>query len=116
MEFPMRHLGLPLHLGRFLKAEWSPLIEKFTKCLEGWKGKLLSSVGRLVLLQAVLSNLPTFFLSIFKIPKGILQQLEEIRCRFLWSGPISDKRKVDMDNWDTMCNSKRSGGLGVLNL
>ncbi|KAK1264426.1 hypothetical protein QJS04_geneDACA014981 [Acorus gramineus] len=84
MEFPVRHLGRPLHLGKFHKVEWSPLIEKFTKRLEGWKGKLLSTGGRLVLLQAVLSNLPTFFLSMFKIPKGILQKIDGIRRRFLW--------------------------------
>ncbi|KAK1300345.1 hypothetical protein QJS10_CPB13g01076 [Acorus calamus] len=116
MEFPVRHLGLPLHLGNFLKAEWSPLIEKFTQWLEGWKGKLLSSGGRLVLLQAVLSNLPTYFLSLFKIPKGILQKIDGIRRRFLWSGPSLDRRKVHLVKWEIVCSSKREGSLGVLNL
>ncbi|KAK1278996.1 hypothetical protein QJS04_geneDACA014463 [Acorus gramineus] len=114
-EFPICHLGLPLHLGKFLKSEWSPLIERFEQRLEGWKGNLLSSGGRVILLQAVLSNLPIFFLSLFKIPKGVLARINAIRKRFLWSGPVRQRKKgrpaLGRDS-----SSKCSGGLGILNL
>ncbi|KAK1321143.1 hypothetical protein QJS10_CPA03g01111 [Acorus calamus] len=115
-EFPVRHLGLPLHLSNFLKAEWAPMIERFEKRLEGWRGNLLSSGGHLILLQVVLSNLPIFFLSIFKIPKGIFDRIDGIRRRFLWCGPVREKKKVHLVKWEIVCSSKKQGGLGVLNL
>ncbi|KAK1320825.1 hypothetical protein QJS10_CPA03g01353 [Acorus calamus] len=115
-EFPFRHLGLPLHLGKFLKAEWSPLIERFEQRLEGWKSNLLSIGGRLILLQSVLTNLPIFFLSVFKIPKGVLARIDAIRKRFLWCGLAAAPKKVHLVKWEVVCSSKQEGGLGVLNL
>ncbi|KAK1301535.1 hypothetical protein QJS10_CPB12g01676 [Acorus calamus] len=78
--------------------------------------ELLSTGVRLILLQAVLSNIPIFFLSLFKIPKGILNMIDVIRKRFLWSGPVRDRRKVHLIKWDVVCSSKKMRGLGVLNL
>ncbi|KAK1277454.1 hypothetical protein QJS04_geneDACA016871 [Acorus gramineus] len=115
-HFPTRLLGLPLHLGKLRKVDWNPLVDKLERRLEGWKGKILRIGGRLVLLQAVLSYLPVFFLSIFKVPEGILQKLEGIRCRFYSSGTHGDSRKSHMVCWDLVCCMKRMGGAGVLNL
>ncbi|KAK1288774.1 hypothetical protein QJS10_CPB19g00248 [Acorus calamus] len=67
---------------------------------------LLSFGGRLTLLQAVLSNLPVFLLSIFKAPEGILQKLDGIRRRFLWSGANGEGRKAHMVRWDLALLSK----------
>ncbi|KAK1296875.1 hypothetical protein QJS10_CPB15g01001 [Acorus calamus] len=79
-SLPTKHLGLPLHVGRLKTKAWSLLLFKDSKKrLEGWQCKVLSLGARITLLQAVLSNLPIFFLSLFKIPKGVLQQLESIR-------------------------------------
>ncbi|KAK1298031.1 hypothetical protein QJS10_CPB14g01221 [Acorus calamus] len=41
-HFLTRLLGLPLHLGKLRKMDWNPLVVKFERRLEGWKGKLLS--------------------------------------------------------------------------
>ncbi|KAK1320550.1 hypothetical protein QJS10_CPA03g00814 [Acorus calamus] len=78
-SFPTRYLGLPLSLRPLANADWAPLVHHFKRRLEGWAGRLLSSGGRLVLLQAVLSNLPVFMLSIFKLPRTILQRLDTLR-------------------------------------
>ncbi|KAK1283076.1 hypothetical protein QJS10_CPB21g01093 [Acorus calamus] len=51
-HFPTRLLGLPLHIGKLRKSDWNPLVERFEKRLEGWKGKALSVGGRLTLVQA----------------------------------------------------------------
>ncbi|KAK1297873.1 hypothetical protein QJS10_CPB14g00976 [Acorus calamus] len=115
-QFPLLHLGLPLHVARMGKCEWAPLVSRFERRLEGWKSSFLSLGGRLTLIQAVLTNLPIYYLSIFKIPKGVLARLECIRRRFLWSGVKEMRRKIPLVKWEVVCTSKKQGGTGVLNL
>ena len=52
------------------------------KKLFGWKRLYLSKGGRLMLLK-VLSSLPTYFLSLFTIPKAVAARLESIQRSFL---------------------------------
>jgi magnesium-transporting ATPase (P-type) len=46
--------------------------------------KYLSSGGRLVLINLVLSSLPIFMMSFFEIPGGVFQKLDVIRSNFFW--------------------------------
>ncbi|KAK1313624.1 hypothetical protein QJS10_CPA06g00034 [Acorus calamus] len=104
-------LGLPLVRGRLKQNDWAPLVELFQRRLAGWQGKFLSYGGHLTMLQAVLSSLPLFFLSVFRIPAGVLKRLEVIRR----SGPGGDCvnhtdhgfkfSKTDMAAWggETWC-------------
>jgi hypothetical protein len=50
----------------------------------GWKGKLLSVGGSLVLINSVLSSLAMFMMSFFEIPRGVLERLDYFRSRFFW--------------------------------
>jgi hypothetical protein len=54
------------------------------KKLSSWKGKQLSLGGRLVLINSVLSSLPMFMMSFFRIRKGVLEKLDYYRFRFFW--------------------------------
>jgi hypothetical protein len=56
--------------------------EWIEKKLSSWKGKYLSMGGHLVLINSVLSSLPMFILSLFKIPKGVLEKIDYFRSRF----------------------------------
>lgn len=49
-EFPIAYLGLPLSIRCLRKTDLWPLIEKFYGKLKGWKPKLLTTGGRLILL------------------------------------------------------------------
>ncbi|GKV46638.1 hypothetical protein SLEP1_g53612 [Rubroshorea leprosula] len=69
-------------------------------------------LGRLTLLNSVLSALPTFFMSLFLMPKSVLDQLIKIQRDFLW-GATANKRKIAWVKWDAICCSKEKGGLGV---
>ncbi|KAK1300334.1 hypothetical protein QJS10_CPB13g01578 [Acorus calamus] len=114
--FPLRHLGLPLSLGRFPKTEWMPLISRFEKRLAGWKSNFLSLRGKIILIQSVLLNLSIYFLSLFSVLKGILRTMEGIRRRFLWNGAKGDSRRVYLVKWDKVCMGRMEGGTGILNM
>jgi hypothetical protein len=81
-EFPFRYLGISMSPRRLFNKDWRIVEERFQKKLSSWKGKLLSSGGRLVLINSVLSSLPMFMMSFFRIPKGVLEKLDYYRSRF----------------------------------
>ena len=52
---PIRYLGVPLVDRRLRIQEWQPVFEKVETRLGGWRARLLSRGGRLILLKAVLA-------------------------------------------------------------
>nr|CAD1820644.1 unnamed protein product [Ananas comosus var. bracteatus] len=78
-SFPFNYLGLPLSPKKLCKADYLPLIEKLDNRLAGWKGLLLSRGGRLVLLNSVLSSIPTFFCSAYLLPTWVIKSIDKIR-------------------------------------
>lgn len=92
-EFPFTYLGLPLSNKRLPKAAYLPLIHKLNSRLAGWAAKHLSIVGRIVLLNAVLSALPLYFMMVLRLPKWVITQIDKIRRRFLWHGVGQNKKR-----------------------
>ena len=68
---PMKYLGLPLGAKVKDKTIWNPILEKIERRLTGWKCLYLSRGGRVTLIKSTLSNLPTYFLSLFSIPASV---------------------------------------------
>ena len=62
--------------------DWKVIEERIEKRLSGWKGKMLSVGGRMVLINSVLSSLPMFMMSFFELPKGVLEKIDCFRSRF----------------------------------
>jgi hypothetical protein len=83
-DFPFRHLGIPMSPRKLSNRDWRMVEERFQKKLSSWKGKMLSSGGRLVLINSILSSLPMYMMSFFRIPKGVLEKLDYYRSRFFW--------------------------------
>ena len=69
---PMKYLGLPLGAKFKDKTIWDPILEKMERRLAGWKCLYLSKGGRVTLIKRTLSNLPTYFLSLFPIPASMV--------------------------------------------
>jgi hypothetical protein len=113
-EFPFRYLGIPMSPSRLFNRDWRAIEERFQKKLSSWKGKLLSSGGRLVLINSVLSSLPMFMLSFFIIPKGVLEKLDYYRSRFFWQCD-EHKKKYRLAKWSILCKPK-SVGYGIIDL
>ncbi|GJZ42415.1 RNA-directed DNA polymerase, eukaryota, reverse transcriptase zinc-binding domain protein [Tanacetum coccineum] len=78
-------------------------------CCDGW-GSVMSR--RLTLLKSVLGASPIYYMSIFKVPKGVLKTMESIRSKF-FNGVDSSDRKISWVAWDNVLASKLNGGLGV---
>ncbi|KHN13746.1 Putative ribonuclease H protein, partial [Glycine soja] len=91
------------------------IITKFEFKLSKWKQKSLSMGGRITLINSVLTALPIYMLSFFRVPKKVVQKLVSIQRNFLWGGG-SEVAKIAWINWDTICLPKNKGGLGIKDL
>nr|GEU59050.1 RNA-directed DNA polymerase, eukaryota [Tanacetum cinerariifolium] len=87
-------------------------VQKLHSRLSMWKVKTLSIGGRLTLLKSVLGASPLYNMSIYKVPKGVLKEMEAIRCNF-FNGVDHAERKITWVSWDKVLASKKNGGLGV---
>lgn len=63
-----RYLDLPTVVGRNKKASLIFIKERVWGKIQGWKEKLLSQVGKEILLKAVVQAIPTFAISCFLLP------------------------------------------------
>jgi hypothetical protein len=71
-----------MHFRKLNNKDWKMIEERIEKRLSGWKGKMLTVGGRLVLIDSVLSSLPMFMLFFFEVPRGVLEKIECFRSRF----------------------------------
>nr|GFA98183.1 RNA-directed DNA polymerase, eukaryota [Tanacetum cinerariifolium] len=62
---------------------WDETISKMKKRLSSWKLNTLSIGGRLTLIKSVLGFTPIYNMSIFKVPKSVLNLMERLRRNFL---------------------------------
>lgn len=83
-SFPLTYLGLSLSPRALHKAEYLSLIEKISNRLAGWKGMTLSRGGRLILLNSVLTTIPSYYCSAFLFPAWVLKERDKIWRGFFW--------------------------------
>ncbi|XP_074304931.1 uncharacterized protein LOC141639782 [Silene latifolia] len=72
----------------------------------------LSYASRLVLVSFVLSTLHTYWATMFVIPKGVMERVDEICRNFLWEGS-TEHNKASVIAWSKVCVPKKEGGLGL---
>lgn len=75
----------------------------------------LSFAGRLQLIQSIIYGIINFWGSVFPLPKGCHDKLEQICTAFLWNGDTSHARGAKV-SWATICTPKPAGGLGLRRL
>ncbi|KAK9990825.1 hypothetical protein SO802_025810 [Lithocarpus litseifolius] len=66
-----KYLGLPMVGWKSKVSMFNELQEKVTKRVMGWKEKHISKAGREVLIKTVGQAIPTYSMSLFKIPKTV---------------------------------------------
>lgn len=112
-SFPVSYLGLPLCPGHINKSVKNlVVIERIENKLSSWKASYLSLRGRVTLIKSSLSNLPIYFLSVFKCPASVASRKEKLQREFLWQGENPEK-KFHLVDWASICLPKTDGGLGI---
>lgn len=114
--FPTTYLGLPISPRKLRLVHFQFIIDRIRSRLAGWKGKLMNMAGRRVLVRAVLTVLPVFAMTVLKVPKKILKDVDKARRQFLWAHDENVTGAKCKVAWGKVCLPVDKGGLGLLDL
>lgn len=109
------YLGVSLFHKRVTKATVGFLVDKIRAKLSNWDARKLSVAGRFTFAQSVLLTIPNYFMQTMRIPIGICEEIEGLARRFIW-GSNSRKQKRALVDWNSMCQPRMHGGLGIRKL
>jgi hypothetical protein len=110
-----KYLGLQALIGRSKTPSFADMRGRVHKRLKGWKEKFLSQAGREILIKAVVQAIPTYSMSIFKLPKALCRSLNSMMNRFWW-GRKQDERGTCWKSWTILGVAKKKGGMGFRDL
>lgn len=105
------YFGIPESLGGAKTKIFNFLIDTQQKRINGWTSKLLSKGGKEVLIKSVVSEMPTYVISCFRLPKGVTNKLTNAVANFWWSSN-GQTRDMHWLAWKKLCRHKADGGLG----
>nr|GEY04183.1 RNA-directed DNA polymerase, eukaryota [Tanacetum cinerariifolium] len=115
LHTPFNYLGLKVGEVMSRVDAWKEVINKVKSRLSKWKMKSLSIGGRLTLIKFVLGSLPIYYMSIYRVPNGVIQELETIRSHF-FNGCDTSSKKASWVRWSTVLTAKNKGGPGVASM
>jgi hypothetical protein len=111
--FPIKYLGIPLHYNKLRREDMQPLIEKIIKGIAGWRGKLLTQAGRLVLIKTCLASIPVYLLSFFKFLRWAIDLINSHMANCFWDD-YEGHKKLHLANWHMICMKKNNLGAPCL--
>ena len=113
--FEPKYLGLPVPEGRMHKGNFEIIQDRLRKKLIDWSEQYVSSGNKEILIKAVAQALPTYVISVFKLPASVCDELTRM-IRQYWWGVERGKRKMTWLSWDKMIMPKSKGGMGFRNM
>ncbi|XP_057997941.1 uncharacterized protein LOC110671428 [Hevea brasiliensis] len=110
-----KYLGLPIAWGKSKSQVLSFLNDRVIQKLQGWKCRYLSQAGKEILIKVVIQSVPSNVMSCFKLPTGIIGDLEKLAAKFWWRKSF-DSVNIHWLSWKRLSCSKSLGGLGFKEL
>ncbi|XP_016675259.1 uncharacterized protein [Gossypium hirsutum] len=109
------YLGVPLFYERVTNYTLHFVVDKVRNKLSSWDARQLSLVGRVTLAQSILLSIPSYFMQTMMIPTGLCDEIENIVQKFVW-GSTNGNTKIVLVSWDSVCQPKAHGDLGLRHL
>ena len=114
---PIRYLGVPLVDRRFRLQDWHLVCEKVETRRGGWRARLMSRKGRLVLLKAVLATIPIYYMLIFRMLASVRRRPEKTMRSFILRGSLPKELQwAALVAWTNVCRLVSQGKLGIRHL
>ena len=111
----LKYLGVFIRPCKYRNRDWRWLVDRCRMRIGKWTHRWLSLGGRLVMVQAVLTQLMVYWAHIFYLPQQIIDEINSISAHFLWGGDHS-VHKYHLVKWKLICRDKSHDGWGILDL
>jgi hypothetical protein len=77
-----KHLGLPALIGRSRISTFNGIKGRIWNRINRWKEKFLSHAEKEVLLKSVIQAIPTYTMSVFRLPKTLCKEINAMMGQF----------------------------------
>ncbi|KAL0392972.1 UNVERIFIED_CONTAM: hypothetical protein Sradi_2520000 [Sesamum radiatum] len=78
------YLGLPSKVARSKKDLFATIRDRVWQRISGWNAKLLSQVGKDVIIKSIIQAIPSYAMGCFRLPTTLLSELHGMVARFWW--------------------------------
>lgn len=79
-----KYRGLPMAMGKSKANTFMDLQEKISKRVMRWKEKFISKAGRNFLKKTLAQAIPTYSMSLFKLPKTLCDTINSSLTKYWW--------------------------------
>lgn len=110
-----KYLGLPEQFGKKKKEMFAYIIDKVKQRTSTWSARYLSPAGKEIMIKSVALSMPVYTMSCFKLPLGVVSEIEALLMRFWWEKG-DQNRGIPWIAWKRLQFSKKEGGLGFKDL
>lgn len=110
-----KYMGLPPLVGRNCGHCFNFIKERLWKHFQSWKGKLLSSMGRKIMVKVIAQAIPLYAMNYFILPKYFCDDLNSLVAHFWWSSS-DEGRRIHWLAWDKLCLPKSETRAFVLGI
>ena len=77
--------------------------------------KYILKLGREILIKTVAQAIPTYSMSLFKLPKVLYEEINSILAEYRW-GQLRNEKKIHWIKWSNLCEPKAKEGVGFRDL
>lgn len=112
---PFTYLSVPISNDKPRKCHLLHIVDRIKTKLASWKGKLLSFMGKLQLVQSIIHGMLIHSFMVYLWPMSLLKKLDAAIKNFVYMGNIDSKKLVTV-SWKTICQPFAIGGLGICSM
>jgi hypothetical protein len=105
-SLPFTYLGLPLGSSKPKIDDFSPLMDRIERRLMCCSS-FLSYLGRLELVNYVISPIATYTMATLKLPSSVINYIDRARRQYLWRGSNFNKKYRNLVAWDLIQRPKK---------
>ncbi|XP_038713390.1 uncharacterized protein LOC120007259 [Tripterygium wilfordii] len=109
-----RYLGLAAIVGRSRRSAFLYVLDKINKRVASWSHRTLSQAGKEIFIKAVLQAIPTYAMQLFKFPKNLCNEMDNVLRKVWWGNNAKNNPKSWLP-WSKLCEAKKDGGMGFRN-
>lgn len=106
-----KYLGLPSMIGRSKKTTFSYIKDCIWNRINFWNNKLLSMVGREILIKSVAQAIPSYCMSTYFIPSSLGEKKQRMLNSFWWGSSRKNTHGISWLTWDKLAIGKNLGGM-----